>query len=33
VDDDDRFALEQPPPGVDGPRFKKPSDPEPKEEP
>ena len=32
VDDDDRFALEQPPPGVDGPRFKKPGDPEPKEE-
>jgi hypothetical protein len=33
VDDDDRFALEQPPPGVDGPRFKKPSEPEPEEEP
>jgi arylsulfatase A-like enzyme len=33
VDDDDRFALEQPPPGVDGPRFKSPSEPEPKEEP
>jgi len=32
VDDNDLFALEQPPPGVDGPRFKNPGDPDPKEE-